>query len=301
MEKQFPEIPESEICPFIGLAFDIHTAMDYPSVQNLCHQVKPYASPSLSHQREYCLNKTFEKCRLYAVKHPTSMPMDMSSETAKPAKTRKLYLWLGGALFLLIITGILIWQITRWIIPTATPVAAVETLIVPTAEVLSATIPPTQLPEATETEIPPTMEPLSLLEITVPPTVTSEPALPHLLETPIGTNQAFLLHKVKSGEDIISIAGMYQTTVDAIRAVNFNMPLELWVDTVIVVPVNQPAVNNIVPMTPYEVTTDNVTVESLAIDQGADPVMLALINKRDINYQFQSGEWVLIPHTVITP
>lgn len=134
------------------------------------------------------------------------------------------------------------------------------------------------------------LEPMEIVEPT--------PASPHTLEVPFGTTYPLLMHRVIGGEDLISIANTYQSSVDAIRSINFNMPAELWSDTIIIIPVNQSILSGIPPMKAYEVSTDGLTLEELANEQGIDPVNLALYNDRSGDYLFQKGEWVVLPQSL---
>jgi hypothetical protein len=131
------------------------------------------------------------------------------------------------------------------------------------------------------------------------PIYTEEP--PHLLLTPFGGERVFLLHRVTAGEDLIAIADKYQTSVEAIRAANYNMTLELWVDTVIIIPPNQADMTGITPMTPLEITGTEKTIQELAAEYGISPELLGALNARSTEYSFQIGEWVIIPHVAPSP
>jgi len=57
-------------------------------------------------------------------------------------------------------------------------------------------------------------------------TPTAKPG--HALETPIGLVDKSVIHRVKAGESLVSIANHYATTVEAIKAINYFMtPLHL--------------------------------------------------------------------------
>jgi len=144
-----------------------------------------------------------------------------------------------------------------------------------------------------ETEIQPTTGLTSI------PVFTDES--PHLLLTPFGNEHLFLLHRVAGGEDLATIASLYQTSVEAIRAVNYNMSLELWVDTVIIIPVNQTDVSGVTPMTALEITGSGQTILSIADENGISPEILGEVNARPTSYSFQTGEWVIIPQPTPFP
>lgn len=293
----------SAICPFLGMPFDWQTAMDYPSRQNFCRKMKPPIAPEDSYQREYCLAQAYTQCpRFSSDVTPSQSPLQPSS-IEKSAKRGTVPGWIIPVLIILIIASLIVWLILSRLLP------AINTLTVKppveTAGQLRAPLPPPTLaPIITKT-----LSELSPSGQTNTPTASIEPieivqptsAPPHVLEEPFGTIFPLLLHRVVSGEDLISIANTFHSSVDAIRNVNFNMPAELWSDTIIIIPVNQADINGILPMKAFEVTTDGLTLETLAKEQGIDPASLALYNDRSSGYLFQKGEWVVLPQTLPVP
>jgi len=79
------------------------------------------------------------------------------------------------------------------------------------------------------------------------------------------------------------------------------MTLELWVDTVIIIPPNQADMTGITPMAPLEITGTKKTIQELAAEYGISPELLGALNARSTVYSFQIGEWVIIPHVAPSP
>ncbi len=303
------------ICPYIGIYSDVQTAMENPSPQNFCHNMKPVSSPSLTHQSAFCLNVTFRQCQYFtenAVKPGQAAPVK------SPRNKRK---WMPLALVAfacIAILGVLFvagGQLRALFFPPRAdngPTPVVETAI---ATQVPATEPALQEiviePEMTEPAL--MTEPAVMAESTL---VIDNQVQPAASPTPIPTNtgesaqspqttvtpeRAFLLHRVARGEDLIAIANKYNTSVEAIRAVNHNMAPELWVDTMIVIPENQADVTGVAPMIPIEITGVEKTVQELAEEYAVSADLLAAVNARTTSYQFQIGDWVIIPQAVLSP
>lgn len=109
------------------------------------------------------------------------------------------------------------------------------------------------------------------------------------------------MHRVAQAESMLSLAATYGTTPEAIRAVNFDLGPTLWANDVLVIPLGQTDLTGILPMSPYNITSDGVTVESLAAEQGVDAAQLCDLNALPLGYQFTLDEWVLIPHSNPAP
>ncbi len=281
-----------KICPHLGLPSDPQTAMDYPSSQNYCHHAKPPVAPGAPHQRRFCLEASYVQCKLYAAKSAKPMPAAFLTEPIITRKQPSVLRWVLLALILLVVIAVAVWLALIWALPAAparTPTVLQSDLTAPaTAAAAQASATLTQTPRPS-----PTVEPSST------PTPTPQP--PHLLETPLGTERQFLLHRVLNGESLISMAGIYYTSVDAIRAVNYSLPGMLWANSVLIIPFNQMDVTGVAPMTAYAISADGITVQALALEQGVSLDALCALNDLPSNYLFHSGEWVILPHTPPTP
>jgi hypothetical protein len=307
-----PFIPKNEnICPFIGLSTDALTAMENPSPQNNCHKSKPLSPPSLAYQREFCLNVTYTRCKLFSTDVRKPIPSDLAEESTKKRKRIPGILWILSGIILLGVILVSSGLFSAWFL---SPLA--DKGITPTAGIVSAIKITAGEPSPQGKKEEPEPEPADqgwmaestlVIESQVQPTTGLTPITvytedpPHLLLTPFGTEHVFLLHRVTGGEDLNAIANKYQTSTEAIRAINYNMTLELWVDTVIIIPVNQTDVTGITPMITLEITGNAKTVQELATENGISPELLGAVNARSTEYIFQIGEWVIIPNEPPSP
>ena len=154
---------------------------------------------------------------------------------------------------------------------------------------LFATLTATNTPQPTKTMTP------------LPPTTTATLPPLHMIETPIGLERQFVVHRVLEGEGFISIAATYNTNEDAIRAVNYALGDSLWADTVLVIPLGQTDVSGIPPMSGFLVSDEGMTIEALALEQNVDAALLRELNALPEGYILHQGEWVLIPHEMTIP
>ena len=70
----------------------------------------------------------------------------------------------------------------------------------------------------------------------------------------------------------------------------------LWADSLLVIPVGVTDATGLPAFTVYQVVEQKLTVEQLALNQGADLATLKQYNALPDGYIFTEGEWVLIPH-----
>jgi LysM repeat protein len=309
----FPQnLPASEkTCPHLGLLHDPLSLMDFPSAENGCYHVTPPSAPSEDHQKKYCLEPGHNSCPLYQKASLKAMPKEISDSLKKPWFHFNIFTWITcGILFFMIGSFYYYWP---WIEP-----GLMVPTLVPTGEQpgLAAIIPitgsrqneePTLMSLSTQTDTPtlkvtltdtPTLgstaTEVNTQTLTLSPTGTPEP--PHSLQTPIGGATKFLIHRVLGGETLEWIAENHGTTVDAIRAANYELPATLWEDSTIIVPVSQTDTAGILPMTAVKITGDSVSIENLAEDNQSNLLILCQLNNRTHSYVFAPGEWVLVPH-----
>jgi len=296
MNSSLNNAETEKTCPYLGIPSDPQTAFDYPSSQNYCYHVSPPAAPGVSHQQQFCLGALHTQCKRYAQKSSKPIPVEFLLDVSPKKFKSKLFLRLGFLGFLaVVIVGVAIWLIqiqnhaeTPFIQPhdQATPIAQMA--------LASNTMTDTPQPAPTMTPVP-THTPAPSLT----PTATQIP--PHMLETSFGASRLFLLHRVMSGESLIRLGETYNTSIEAIRAVNFGLEGILLSNSVIIIPVDQVDVTGVPPMTGYEIVLDGISVESLANEHNIDLSQLLQLNNLPQNYIFHSGEWVLLPHAPLVP
>ena len=173
---------------------------------------------------------------------------------------------------------------------TASPISTATNTLTPTK-----TLAPTRTPTPTRTLTPTkTLTPSKTPTLTSTPTVTPKP-FQRTLDTPIGTDFKFVIHQVKSGENISQYAASYKTSVEAILRVNYSLNVPLWVDAILVIPVNFSAVARMPYFQPYRVTTGGITIESLAKELGTDLDDFTYYNGFKSGEQLKLGDLILVP------
>lgn len=278
------------ICPNLGLPSDPLTAMNYPSSQNYCRHVTPSAAPGAAHQRKFCLASSFNTCPLYAARSSKPMPAEYLAEQIIVRKETSIFPYVVIGFFVLAALTAVIWVVITRLLPAAlnsTPAQAQPTDSKPAAAASTITV-ITHTPQFA-----PTLNPS--------PAFTPTPAQPHVLETPFGSQQQFLLHRVLEGESLNLLAGTFRTSVEAIRAANYNLPATLWGDVVIIIPLDQTEAAGIIPMTTYAVISEGTSLTALAQENGVSLDVLCSINGLPADYQLKPDEWVIIPAAPGTP
>ena len=117
-----------------------------------------------------------------------------------------------------------------------------------------------------------------------------------MLDTPFGQERKFVIHRVLTGENLTVFADAYQTSTDAIIAINYHLPLPVWADWVVVIPVGTKDVSGIPPFEPFLATGERMTVEALASQLNADVALFRKYNSFTEPCGVFSG-WLLIPRT----
>ncbi|HKZ44255.1 MAG TPA: LysM peptidoglycan-binding domain-containing protein [Anaerolineales bacterium] len=119
---------------------------------------------------------------------------------------------------------------------------------------------------------------------------------PHGLDEPIGVTHRFVIHRIQEGESLGNLAAQYDTSLQAIQDVNYFLPDPVWIDWLVIIPVETTDVIGLPKFEAQIVVTGGVTIEEFAADQDLDPSTLKFYNGLPDAYLLSSGEWLLIPH-----
>jgi LysM repeat protein len=279
---------DSNLCPFLGFLDDPETAIAYASKMNCCNHARPVVPIALDHQRRFCLGKNFVECPIYKREKTGPLPESLQEGGGFWEKTRHLVPFI--ALILILVAGFvgsLLLGVIKIPGIKMTPLAPVpvtsNTNPVPTQTLISVT--------PIEPTLPETVEPTPS-ETTVIPTSVD----PHMSETLIGDSPALLVHKVLEGEGYIWLAQNYNTTEEAIKSINYNLPETLLVNKILVIPVNSSDVAGLPQFSTYTIDTEGVSIETMAQLLRIDVELLKKYNDLPAGYTFIIGEWLLIPH-----
>lgn len=321
------------VCPYLGTKNDPRSHMAFPAPFNYCHFCDPSAAVNLKHQGEYCLDENHTSCEVYVSGEGQRLPKSIRLKASSSASRQSPILWIV-VLVLLAAAAVAAWNFrinpalfpvltddsTQTLVPTSTmsieqmvaqtvtQIAALETAQFLQSQTPSlgqdltpsttATITPfptlTYTPTDTPTETPtPTIT--STPTNTATPTATSTPIPPYSLDYPIGGERKFAIHKVTSGENLVSIAEKFDSSLEAIQAVNLPIPSPIYQGVVIVVPVGISDPTDLPLFEPYMVTAKVITIEEIALQLNADSQQVIFFNNCRPGQAFRQGDWLLIP------
>jgi len=300
-------------CPHLGLPDDPATAHGFPSWWNSCHSVRPIASPNLSHQREVCLTTKHAFCPVFEAGKRKPLPKELRIRKVGPR--RKLigrWITVIVSLTFLILGGLIFsgYWVPSWVERTSIPawisrVIPHETITNTPAEALKTEPPTVVIKTATVTpEMNIVSETPSLSEENIAATQTkialaARCAFP--LESPFGgVNRQFLLHEVIAGESMTILTERYETTQNAIEAVNYLFPSQLWAELVIIIPLNTTSTAGLPSFKPVLLDEEDISVEELAQKLLVPSAEIIEFNQLDPNCRSFQG-WLLVPAEKITP
>lgn len=312
-------------CPSLGLRDDSYTSLAFPSVWNCCHRARPIVPPILKHQGEFCLSEKYQQCPVFLKQQTGPLSEHIRAPRSRVKKFRGFsHRNTAIALVSLGVIFLLGWGfMTDWSFPLAvtdaTPTASITTVTIAAATPLpteTAAPTPTRTHIATVTDspgkvtVPPTSTttrtsiktPAFTHTATLVPTAFSTVSLSkHQLEVPIGTNKKFVIHKVLIGESLSQYADEYNTSLEAIVMINYDLWIPLWVDKLVIIPLGFTEVANLPTFEAYEVTKAGKSLETLAQELGVAVDDLKYYNAIGTAESLLVGDWLLIPRPRPTP
>jgi hypothetical protein len=283
-----------QVCSFLGLGDDPATALSYPSSLNRCFHARPVLPVKLEFQRNYCLAINHTNCQEFNCEPDNPLPKEMRfiGGSGLIGRFGRTGIWIMLLAFVVVV--LIIWQVLSHGFIGLGSSKQLPEVTIPGISTVGEFQPTSILPTGVQdTPIPTilvTNTPTFAIQTFAPTIVTS-----HALETPIGVEYKLVIHKVLAGESIMSIANQYWTTVEAIQAINYNLPSPLRIDWLIIIPVNRTDTHGLPSFDAYEVKTE-IAVRTLAQQLSIDPALLELYNGLGNNEFLSSGEWVLVPH-----
>lgn len=279
-----------KICPYLGLPHDPQTPALFPSERNFCHRVRPPQAILASHQQSYCLVAEHQSCPVFG-----DPQIATRQEFIQAPSSLEKYRVAAPVLIGLLLLAVLLffgWNFRAFLsspAPTVLPEAPQAVAPLTPVGTPEPQVPADAVVDATPT---PSRTPSPTLP---PPTETASLTPPASLETLIGENPALLIHRVARGESLTSLADRYGTTPEAIQAVNFVMPLPLWLDWLVVIPVDLQDASGLPRFEVYQVGEANMTLSILAEQQSVDADLMARYNQLAVDAPLTSGGWILLP------
>ena len=136
---------------------------------------------------------------------------------------------------------------------------------------------------------------------TVPPNPTVAKACGHELDEQFGVGRKFIIHRVQPGDSLEGYATTYQTSLAAIQGVNAQPVVPLRADQIIVIPVNQKAIDEVPLFDAYQLSERDTTVGKVASMLASTNLNeFLLYNGISTTCPFFSG-WVLAPRERPSP
>ena len=288
----------TKICPYLGLREDSTTPVGYPSTRNVCFHSKKHEIPNLTYQRSTCLGGRFRRCPLLNSEEEKWMPRSIRYRSGKFLHFLSEYKRFFLIGFLIITVGSALVFYRQWI-------PNISQALIPSWQKTQQfrTFQPSQTLRVTRTSDDDSAEqitPTLIFSETAAPTPIYTPTMTLLppvlsLDTPIGSDVQFIIHRTLVGESLFQYAREYSTNVDAIEAVNYELPPVLYVDLIVVIPIGVDDTAGLPQFEAYQVTMRGLTVDSLAEQLAGNPDSLAKYNNVPRDYKFNPGDWILVP------
>lgn len=252
------------ICPHLGIAEDPQTSLAYPSEWNLCQRSRPALSARLDHQRTTCLLPGHTACPVFLSEDLKPLPAHLRK--SQPSHGSRKWVWL---FVVMVLIGLGLWVAWRsspglaMLFPdkpvsfeTAQPASTQASY--PVAITLSP-VPTVRSTLSQATSSPPTSTPVQVA------TSTPEKNCGYALEEGIELEQhSLILHQVTYGESLDMLALNYDTSLQAIQALNYFLPTPLWADIVVIIPVGSTEVDDLPIFEPVLVTEPVISLDLLS-------------------------------------
>lgn len=298
-------------CPYLGQQDDPSTSLAFPSPWNYCHKVKPVESVSADHQRVHCLTMQYVSCPIFERKEAIRLPRGLRWDGTVGFFRPKVAGWTLAISLLILLALFLIVRFERWgrMLSIPKPPQAVVTESQATSTIVTLDPQPVaQLPlfflESTPTFMLPEWTAFPAASPTPQPaeaTATATPIPPHCgtaLEAIVNGEQQFFIHKIQGGESLNTFADRYQTSLAAIQAVNYRLPVPLRENWVVAIPMDFTNVDGLPTFEVEQISQADMTLEEMAYRLGADPFLLARFNGLDPSCTDFDG-WFLVPRVML--
>jgi hypothetical protein len=301
---------EPKICPFLGIREDKETSFAFPSTWNCCHLSRPLAPLTLELQREQCLTENFSHCPVFAGGEKVRLPAGfrLKQQVDDRRLMRGLVLWLlvlmvgaGAAWFVfagelpLAVAGL--WSgvgATALATGSASPSS-------PVVNPIAATVTENPAPSQTPRPFPSVTDAAPVAGLTQAGPSPAVTVCGYALDEIISSGKyQFVIHKVSEGESTDLLETKFETTTQAIQTANYFLPVPLWVDMVIVIPIGGADLANMPAFEPYYVPETSLSLNTLAGNLSASASELQEYNGWKSECQVFSG-WILVPRERTRP
>lgn len=296
--KQQHEIinAESEICPHLALIDDNESYAAFPSSINACYRGTNPTTPKFSHQRGCCLSPNYGNCSIYNSTEIKKFPKEMRFKSQGFIATIKPFLLPGIFAILIVMVILRIAFGGEWKNKIGLDSISQSSMINSTTiseENPSSSTSTDQIGDVESKTTALYPEKLLTKSPEIESTVKPDPIL--ALDTPIGRDQKFIIHRVIEGESLQYLADRYYTSPQAILAVNDDLILPLWIGWIVVIPMDTTDVEGLPSFSAYQIDNEGITLERFAAQLDASAEQLSLYNNIDEEHVLHQGEWLIIP------
>lgn len=295
--KEIDENPKPNICPHFALKGDTDSYAAFPSPINVCNRGHRSVTPTISHQRFFCLTPNHVDCLYFQSGEGEKFPNEIKYKTQGVSGNLKRILLIGSLGVLLTIVVLLLifgdgwrtqkngFEATQTLKVGFFPTGVEQRILLTDTPQIDEMVETTRTPESFG------VSPTALIEFPTP--TNPDPVL--ALDTPIGGEVQFIIHRVLEGESLQYFADRYNTSTEAILGVNENLVLPMWVGWVVVIPLNTTDVAKFPAFVPHQIEEEGITLSALAEKLAAPIDDLAFHNNIDTGHILHEGEWVLVP------
>jgi hypothetical protein len=140
---------------------------------------------------------------------------------------------------------------------------------------------------------------------TAPPTLSPTPTVTPTsiiykrgFDTPIGDYYKFIIHKAKDGEQLEYFAEKYNTTIEAIKTINYHLTNPIWEDVLFVVPIN---FSNVAGMPVFVVYQIKIEERGISPDTLAKKLRVDLFDLKYYNGMMEPGQRPLVGDLILVP
>ena len=119
-------------------------------------------------------------------------------------------------------------------------------------------------------------------------------------DTPIGTDQKFIIHRIAGEESLNEYEIAYHTSARAILAINHGLRTPIPSNIVIVIPLDRTDPQGLPVFETYLAAEPNSSIEALSAILGVDPQAFSYYNNLPQPCKAFSG-WLLVPLPAPTP
>jgi len=283
-------------CPYLGLTLDKSTYADFPSVNNACFHAQNAPTPKFFHQRSYCLTNKYGDCPIYCAPQGSPFPKKFQQAPEKKDKINSILLLALLMLLIFALLFIFYWRHNRQFSEIHPPTPIKESSTFTETSKVNKTITFTSTPSQTlMVSLPTPTRNIEASTRTPSPAPSATAILVFQLDTPIGKYPQFVIHRAIEGESLSLYANEYSTSVEAIRAVNFGLSRNLWIDEIVIIPLNRTDMAGIPPFIAYETDAEDTTFQKIAEDFSIPIEDLLRYNNAQADYPLYQGDWILIP------